>query len=185
MSKRKQFVVIVVFLSSVICVSSLSVNAKPREYKAVVQHLKTNYKAKKVNLFFMWAARAIVSIAKPAGVKSFSLTVFRDLKFSRETVDTEMQAAMRKSYGPEWSQVFHVRSREGQQAYLYLREAEKNVKVVLVTIDKENAAVIRATFSPEKVAEFINDPKLFGVSLGDDQAKKAPETNTSQKSSDN
>ena len=122
----------------------------------------------------MWAARAIVSVAKPAGVKSFSLTVFNDLKFSYETVDNEMSAAMRNSYGPEWSEIFHVRSRTGQQAYLYLREAGKNVKVVLVTVEKENAAVIRATFSPEKVADFINDPKLFGLSLDDGQQKTTP-----------
>ena len=172
MSKTNRYAVIAVFLSSVIFASVYSTPARtPREYKAIVSHLKTNYKAKKVNLLFMWAARAIVSIAKPAGVKSFSLTVFRDLKFTRESVDSEMQAAMRKSYGPEWNQVFHVRSREGQQVYLYLREADKDVKVVIVTIDKENAAVVRATFSPDKVADFINDPKLFGVSLNDDLPK--------------
>ena len=150
------------------CVSSLSVEAKPREYDAVVQHLKAKYHAKKVNLFFMWAARAVVSIAKPAGVKSFSLTVFRSLKFSRETVDTEMQAVMRNSYGPEWSEIFHVRSRTGQQAYMYMAEAGENVKIVLVTIDTENAAVIRATFSPDKVADFINNPRIFGISLDDE-----------------
>jgi hypothetical protein len=186
MSKRTQFVVIAIFLSSLIFLNATAAEAKPpREYQAIVQHLKTKYKAKKVNLFFMWAARAIVSIARPAGVKSFSLTVFNDLKFSYETVDNEMSMAMRNSYGPEWSEVFHDRSREGQQAYLYLREAGKDVKVVLVTIEKENAAVMRATFSPEKVADFINDPKVFGVSLGDDQAKKSPETNTPQNSSEN
>jgi hypothetical protein len=177
MSKRNQFIVIAIFLSSLVFLNAPKAEAKPpREYQAIVQHLKSKYKAKKVNLFFMWAARAVVSIAKPAGVKSFSLTVFNDLKFSYETVDNEMSAAMRNSYGPEWSEVFHVRSRTGQQAYLYLREAGKNVKVVLVTVEKENAAVIRATFSPEKVADFINDPKLFGISLDDGQQKPTPTT---------
>jgi hypothetical protein len=125
-----------------------------------------------MNLFVMWMARAFVSISKPAGVKSFSVTVFQGLQFSGETVDKEMQAAMRSSYGPEWSPIFHVRSRDGQQAYLYMKDAgEENVKVVLVTINKENAAVIRATFSPDKVAEFINDPKIFGIRLDDDENK--------------
>jgi hypothetical protein len=150
--------------------SVVPAKTKPREYNAIVQHLKTKYRAKKVNLFFMWAARAIVGIAKPAGVKSFSLTVFRDLKFARETVDSEMQAAMRNSYGPEWTEIVHVRSREGQQAYLYMHDGGgENVKVVLVTLDKENAAIIRATFSPDKVAEFINDPKILGIRLNDDR----------------
>ena len=169
MTIRKYAVSFVVILSFLIGAGAISAEAKPREYDAVVQHLRAKYHAKKVNLFFMWAARAVVSIAKPAGVKSFSLTVFRSLKFSRDTVDNEMQAVMRSSYGPEWSQIFHVRSRTGQQAYMYMTEAGENVKVVLVTIDTENAAVIRATFSPDKVADFINNPRIFGVSLDDDQ----------------
>ena len=166
-----------VILVAVIFTLLLSFNATvtaaypPKEYEAVVKHLKTRYKAKKVNLLFMWLARAAVNIAKPAGVKSFSLTVFQDLKFSAKTIDSEMQGIMKHAYGPEWSPIFHVRSREGQQAYLYMREAGVNVKLVLVTIDKENAAVIRATFSPDRLADFINDPKVFGISLNDDRTK--------------
>ncbi|HYJ90971.1 MAG TPA: hypothetical protein VEV84_06670, partial [Pyrinomonadaceae bacterium] len=149
MTARKRLFSLAIVLSFLLCVGTVTTAAKPREYQAIVQHLKARYGAKKVNLFFMWAARAVVSMAKPAGVKSFSLTVFKNLKFSRETVDIEMQATMRSSYGPEWSPIFHVRSRTGQQAYLYMSEAGENVKIVLVTIDEENAAVLRATFSPD------------------------------------
>ncbi len=159
-----------VILSVLLCIGSANVSAKPSEYEAIVRHLKTQYKAKKVNLFVMWAARAFVSMAKPAGVKSFSITLFKDLKFSLETVDSEMQAAMRNCYGPEWSAIFHVRSRTGQQAYLYMREVDKDVRLVLVTVDKEYAAVIRATINPDKLVDFINDPKIFGVRLGDDSS---------------
>jgi hypothetical protein len=137
------------------------------EYKAVVKHLKTKYRAKKVKIPFVWLARFAVSVVRPAGVKSFSITLFEDLKFSRETVDKEMQAAMRNSFDANWSPIFHVRSREGQQAYMYMREAGKSVKIAVVTIDKEQAAVIRATFSPERLADFINNPKIFGISLDD------------------
>ena len=55
---------------------------------------------------------------------------------------------------------------------MYLKEDGKNIKVTVVTVDKEQAAVVRATFSPEKLAEFINDPKIFGISLKDDDDKK-------------
>jgi hypothetical protein len=146
--------------------------AKPSEFDLIARHLKSRYSAKRVHIPFMWLARAAVKVVRPAGVKSFNVTLFDGLKFSMESLDSEMQAAMRNSFGPEWTSVFRVRSKDGQQAYMYMREDGKNVKVAVVTIDKAQAALIRATFSPEKVAEFINDPKIFGISLGDADKKQ-------------
>src|SRR5699024_9561824 len=122
-------------------------NAKPSEYDQIVSHLKTRYRAKKVKIPMLWLARFAVSIVRPAGVKSFSVTLFEDLKISRETLDQEMQDALSRSFSSEWEPVFRVRSREGQQAYMYMREAGQNIRLTLVTIDKQQAAIIRATFS--------------------------------------
>jgi len=152
-------------------------SAKPNEFDRIAQHLKSKYRAKKVGIPFMFLARLAVHIVKPAGVKSFSLTLYKDLQFSYDSIDREMQAAMRDSFGPEWSSVFHIRSREGQQAYMYLRESENDIKVAVVTIDKEQAAVIRVTFSPDRLADFINDPSIFGISLKDHDESPASPSN--------
>lgn len=154
-------------------------NAKGNEYKQIVRHLKTKYQAKKVKIPLLWLARFAVSVVRPAGVKSFSITVFENVKFSRQTLDEEMQSAMRNSFSGDWSSILRVRSREGQQAYMYMREEGKNVRITLVTIDKEQAAIIRATFSPEKLAEFVENPKVFGVSLND--VEKQPAGNKTEK----
>ena len=172
MSAKKNTVFAVVVFSFLLSLNSIALAHPPNEYDKIVNHLRTQYKAKKVNLWVMWMARAAVSMIKPAGVKSFSLTVFQDLKFSSETVDAEMQATMRQAYGPEWSSIFHVRSRTGEQAYMYMKDNGKDVNVVLVTIEKEQAAIIRATFSPDKLIEFINNPTILGIHIGDDPPAK-------------
>ena len=170
---KRRILIALTLLFIIFTLTAPAANAKnTKEYKAVVKHLKTKYQAKKVKIPFMWLARFAVSVVRPAGVKSFSVTLFEDLKFSRETLDKEMQSAMRSSFSADWSSIFHVRSREGQQAYMYMREAGKSVKITLVTIDKEQAAVIRATFSPERLADFVNNPKIFGISL-DSNEKQA------------
>lgn len=168
LTNRKLFIVpaIVLFLLASFVPAAM---AKPGEHDAIAKHLKTKYAAKKVSIPFMWLARAAVKVVRPVGVKSFNITVFEGLKVSRESLDKEMRTAMRSSFGPEWSSVFNVRSRDGEQAYMYMKEDGKNIKIALVTIDGEDAAVIRATFSPEKLADFINDPKIFGISLGDNR----------------
>jgi len=146
--------------------------AQSNGFDLISRHLKTQYHAKKVGIPFLWVAKAAVSVAHPAGVKSFNVTMFDGLQFSVDTLDREMQAAMRSSFGPEWSSIMRARSRDGQQAYMYMREDGKNVKIAIVTIEKEQAVLVRATFSPEKLAEFINDPKIFGISLSDNEDKK-------------
>jgi hypothetical protein len=141
--------------------------AKPGEFDAIKNHLKTKYDAKKVSVPFMWLARAAVKVVRPVGVKSFNVTIFEDLKFSRQTLDKEMRDAMRRSFGSGWSSILNIRSRDGDQVYMYIREDGKNYKMALVTIGGDDAVVIRATFSPEKLADFVENPKILGISLDD------------------
>ena len=175
MQKKKRLITASALLLLTFAFTAPQTFGKTSEYDKIVSHLKSKYKAKKVSLGFVWLARAAVKVIRPAGVKSFNITLFKDLKFSKETLDLEMQDALKNSFSPDWNSVFRVRSRDGQQAYMYMREDGGNVKITLVTIDTENAAVIRATFSPDKLAEFINDPKIFGISLSDGDKEKKPE----------
>jgi len=166
---KKKILIALALLLLVFSFSAPTANANGGEYKKIVSHLKTKYRAKKVKIPLMWLARFAVSVVRPAGVKSFSVTLFEDLKFSRETLDQEMQSAMKNSFSADWSPILRVRSRTGEQVYMYMREAGNSVKIAVVTIDKEQAAVIRATFNPEKFADFINNPKIFGISLNDNE----------------
>ena len=163
---RKLLIVLTLSLLS-LAFTAPAASAKPNEYDAIVRHLKTKYQAKKVNIPFMWLARFAVKVVRPAGFKSFNVTFFQDLKFSRDKLDMEMQEAMKSSFSPDWGSILHIRSREGEQIYMYMRDAGSDVKITVVTIDKEQAAVIRATCNADKLAEFINNPKIFGISLND------------------
>lgn len=169
MRTRKTILTAFIFSILIFTFAAPQANAKDGEYRAIVNHLKTKYHAKKVKIPFIWLARAAVRVARPAGVKSFSVTMFEDLQFSRAALDGEMQQMMRNSFSADWSPILRVRSRDGEQAYMYMRETGKSVQITLVTIDKTEAAVIRAKFSPDKLAEFINNPKIFGIALGDRQ----------------
>ncbi|MCB1022916.1 MAG: hypothetical protein KDB79_00900, partial [Acidobacteria bacterium] len=165
---------ILVFLALVLTFSTIAPIANAarsgNEFDAVCNHLKTKYHAKKVKIPFMWLARAVVGIVKPAGVKSFRVTIFKELQFSRSTLHREMQAAMRDSFSEDWSPILRVRARDGNQVYMNMREDGDNVRILLVTIDNDEAVVVRAKFSPDKLASFIENPKIFGISLdGGDQ----------------
>jgi len=172
MLTKKKLIIMLSFTLLVFTFAVPEASAKPSEYKMLVNHLKTKYKAKKVRIPMLWLARFAVSVVRPAGVKSFSVTLFEGLQFSRESLDAEMQSAMKNSFSADWSPILRVRSKTGEQVYMYMREAGNSVKLTVVTINKENAAIIRATFNPDKLAEFMNDPKIFGISLNDNDERK-------------
>lgn len=168
---RKNILIAAVFLFSLFALTATTATAGGKEYEAVAKHLKTKYQAKKVKIPMIWLARFAVRMVRPAGVKSFSITNFENLKFTRETLDAEMQTALTNSFSKDWSPIFRVRSRKGEQAYMYAREAGSSIKIMLVTINQNQASIIRAAFSPEKLADFINEPKILGISLEDDDRR--------------
>ncbi len=158
-------------LMSAFAASPVSAQAKKvDEYKSIVKHLKTRYKAKKVSIPMMWLARAAVKVARPVGVQSFSLTMFENLQFTSATLDAEMRSMMKNSFGADWSSVYHGITSDGQQSYMYMRDEGKSINMTLVTINKNQAAVIRARFHPDKFIEFLSDPKNFGISISDEHS---------------
>ncbi len=182
--RRANWIIPSLVLSVVFVSAALPVSAKDDGYNSIVRHLKTHYSAKKVGIPFMWLAKLAVKVVKPAGVKSFSVTIFEDLKFRRDTLDTEMQAVMRNSMSEEWAPILRVRTRDREQAYMYMREAGENVRIMLVTIDNDQAVVVRAKLNPDKLAEFLDDPKIFGISLGDTDMQAISKSDPAQEEND-
>lgn len=163
----RKTIILGICLLAVLALASPTVNAQKKGYNGIVKHLKTKYQAKKVKIPFMWLAKLAVKVVRPAGVKSFNVTLFENLSFSPATLDTEMKAAIEDSLGEDWSSVIRVRSREGEQVYLYMRDEGENVRLMFVAIDKTNATVVRAKLNADKFVEFLNNPQVFGVSIGD------------------
>lgn len=163
---RKKLVLVAVLLAVVSAVPTAA--AKPvrgNEYDAVCDFLEDKFEAKKVKVPFMWLARAAIGIVRPAGVKAFKVTIYRNLKFSEEGPDGGMRSVMREAFDQEWTPVLRVIKKDGEQIYMNMREYKDNVKVLLVSINRDEAVVVRARFNPDKLAEFIDNPEIFGIEL--------------------
>ncbi len=140
-------------------------DARRNEFDAVCDQIESKFQAKKVKIPFMWLARFAVGIVRPAGVKSFKVTTYTDLKFTRESLDQEMRSVMRDSFSQDWSPILRIRSKGGEQVYMNMRESGNSIKILVVTVNNDQATVIRAKFNPDKLADFLDNPKIFGISL--------------------
>ena len=89
-----------------------------------------------------------------------------------------------RSKRPRWTPLVEYSSpREKQWSYVYITRENEDVKILVVTLQEHDAVVLQTKFSPDRLAEFMNNPQIMGISLNsDDRSKdnsvKADDTDT-------
>jgi hypothetical protein len=157
--------VVLIITATMLSVAAPAARADDSEFDAITKHIKQFYKAKRVSIPFLGLAKFFVKIVRPAGVKSFKVAIFEDLNFAPGTNASELGSVMRNALSAEWHPLVRIRSRDGEQVYVYAREAGENIKLMVVTIDRTDAVVARVKVSPKKLSEFLSNPKILGISV--------------------
>jgi hypothetical protein len=157
--------VVLVIAATMLSVSAPAARADDPEFDAITKHIKLFYKAKRVSIPFLGLANFFVKIVRPAGVKSFKVAIFENLNLAPGANASELGQVMRNALSAEWHPLVRIRSRDGEQVYVYAREAGENIKLMVVTIDRTDAVVARVKVSPKKLSEFLNNPKILGISV--------------------
>src|SRR5918911_407717 len=130
-------------LAALLLAFALPAPARADEFDAVVRNVRAACGGKKVRIPFLGLAGFATKLVRPAGVKSFKLAVFEDVR--REGDLSGLGAAIGQSLGPEWRPLVRIRAGRGaEQTHVYVREAGENLKLMIVTLDGEQATVVRA-----------------------------------------
>jgi hypothetical protein len=153
-----------------------SASAGDKSFSSVVRHIKSNYRAKQQGFFgAMMLARFAVKVVRPAGVKNFKVVLLKDLDFSDQADRTEFQAAARNVISSEWQPMVQYNSiKQNQYTHVYYTQEKEDVKLLVVTLQKDQAVIVQAKFSPEKLSKFIDDPRIMGISLKDKNDNNSP-----------
>jgi len=142
-------------------------------FSSVVKHIKSNYHGKQQGFAgFVNLARFVVKVIKPAGVKNFKVTMLTDLDYSRAArpETPEFNSALQDRIHAMWSPLVQFSSpRQKQWTYIYVTQEKKDVKILAVAVQEQQAVVFQMKFSPEKLSAFISDPKIMGISFKDDK----------------
>ncbi|MBV8859424.1 MAG: hypothetical protein JOZ02_21000 [Acidobacteria bacterium] len=162
MTRALKYAALVVFLLAFVFASPST--ARADEFDSVVRNVRAACGGKKVRIPFLGLAGFATKLVRPAGVKSFKLAVFEELTRAGDV--SGLGAAVAQSLGPGWRPLVRIRTGRGaEQTHVYVREAGDNLKLMIVTLDGEQATVIRVKVNPEALAKFAQDPKILGVSL--------------------
>lgn len=151
-----------------------------RSYSTVIKYMKSNYKARGQGAFgFVTLARFVVKVIQPAGVKNFKISMLRDLQFTSKRVDDDLGTFVRNNVHSDWQPLTQVLSRkENQYVYVYFMPENEHAKFLIIAVQNQEAFVIQFKFEPERLAKFLENPEILGISLtGDDEKKNHSEQN--------
>ena len=169
MTSLKKRALPIALLTLITLLSSTPVQAGDKSFSSVVKHIKSNYGAKQQGFYgAMMFARFVVKVVRPAGVKNFKVALLKDLNLSERPDRAEFHEATRRLISDEWSPMVQFNSnRSNQYTHVYVQHTKSEVKLLVVTLQRNEAVVVQTKFSPEKLIKFIDDPKIMGISLKD------------------
>ncbi|HYP25263.1 MAG TPA: hypothetical protein VE262_00975 [Blastocatellia bacterium] len=174
MPTRKRLFARFLIVTALLSLAPSAASAGDRSFSSVVKHLKSNYGARGKSTFgLVNFARFAVKVIRPAGVKNFKVAMLSDLRYEDHPKPGTMEfhTYIRNTVNPVWKPLFQYNARaRGQWSYVYVTQEGKDVKILALSLQQREAFVVQFKFSPDKLAKFIDDPKIMGISLKGDRA---------------
>ena len=165
----KTFIAIILLL-----VTPTFVLAKNDDFNAVVKMIEQFYGVKHVGIPFL--AKAGMKVATTAArikggqarriaeAGSIKLAVFEDQEFNGDFM--KFRSSLNGALNTTWMPVIQtISSGDGEQVYIYLREAGQKFHVLVITIAQRDATVVQVTLSEKNLALLLKDPEGTGKSI--------------------
>jgi len=175
MNTPKRFITQLSITVTLLTLAPTAALAGDESFSTVVKHIKSNYHGKQQGFFgAMMIARFAVKMIKPAGVKNFKLVYLKDLDYSEAPSPTtgQFHSFIQSKIDPRWTPLVQYSApRERQWTYVYITRENDDVKILVVTLQKQDAVVLQTKFSPAKLVEFMNNPQIMGISLSENRQR--------------
>ncbi|HEV7746181.1 MAG TPA: hypothetical protein VGO56_14370 [Pyrinomonadaceae bacterium] len=96
---------------------------------------------------------------------SVRVAYFEDQDFSANGGYTGFKSSM-NALLVGWTPLIQVASlKDGEQTYIYIRDAGAKFNVMVVTIDQRDAFVVQMNLSPQNLAKLMRDPDEMGQTI--------------------
>jgi len=137
------------------------------DFGNITKNIEKHYNTKKKKIPFLGLAGFFVKVTRPAGVKNFKLAIYEDQNFVRGRRDIEFDRAFRKSISKKWTPMVRSNSlAASNRTYLYTKQDGKDIEILSVTFTPRQAIVAQAKINPDALVKFMENPQIFGISLG-------------------
>lgn len=142
-------------------VSAVPAAAGDREFQEIVQRLSAAYQKKPMP--FMGLVSFAAHFAQPEGVSGLKMAIFDDVDPALNPDPADFDAFVQRVAGSEYCPMVRVRSnRDGEQTYIYVREAKSGYEMLLLNLESSEAVVVEMHLNPKAMEAWVDDPVDHG-----------------------
>jgi hypothetical protein len=126
------------------------------DFGKIVQHIEVQYHVHRQHRFAMGLAGFVFKFYHFAGVKSFKGVIFENQPFLNAGADTRLDEIIRGATDSGWQPMLQSWDRRsGERTYIYVQDLGRDMRLLLVTLESNEAVVLQVKVDPRKVNEFV------------------------------
>ena len=140
------------------CFGAPTQAAASDDFGKIVHHIEANYHVHRQHRWVMGLAGFTVKFWHIAGVKSFKGAIFENQPFVNAASDTRFDEVVRAAMDSGWQPLVQSWDRHtGERTYIYAQDLGKDMKLLVVSLESNEAVVLQVKVDPKKLNDFIEE----------------------------
>lgn len=128
------------------------------DFGRIVHHIEASYKVHRNYRFLMAFAGVVVKFWHVGGVKSMKVAIFEDQHLDGTDTDKKLDEIVARASKSGWQpMVRSISRRSGEHTYVYAQQAGKDMKLLVVNVEPNEAEVIQLKVDPDKLQQFLDE----------------------------
>jgi hypothetical protein len=149
----------------VFCFSCVALSLRPDtvyadDFGRIVRHIEASYHVHRNYRFLFGFAGMVVRCWHIGGVKSLKMAYFENQHLDGTDTDKKLDEIVARAGQSGWRPLVRsVSRRSGEHVYIYAQDADagKNLKLLVVNVEPNEAEVIQVKVDPKKLEQFIDE----------------------------
>jgi hypothetical protein len=142
---------------------ALAENLSADDFGRIVRHIEAEYHVHRNYGFLMSFAGVVVKYKHVGGVKVFKIAIFEDQHLSGPELDNQLDELVQRAGSSGWQPLVRSFSRRsGEHTYIYAKADGNDMKLLLVSVEPDEAVVMQVKIDPEKLSDFIKEHEHRG-----------------------
>ncbi|HLW52448.1 MAG TPA: hypothetical protein VKW06_06365 [Candidatus Angelobacter sp.] len=126
------------------------------DFGEIVHHIEVRYHAHRNYRFLMAFAGWSVKLWPGIGVREVKIAFFENQNLFPSDPDKDLDEILRQTGKAGWQQMVKSHSRRrGEISYVYVQPSGKDLKLLVVNLEHNEAEVIEVKIDPDKLEKFI------------------------------